>query len=474
MKIILFITIIIANLLLYSCKTLEPESVAQLQLTIPKTFSKDVDVNINLINNKIKVKNNKIENRWWSCFNNNELSSLIENALKNNFNIHSMKNNINIAKALVAKEEASFFPNFGFSLGGQTKGANSKITSESDSNYNGSNSFDAGLNGSYNVDIWGKTNAKKQAQVLNLNAIKQDWHGYTLEISTQIAKLWIDIIEVRNKKNILSHQIESNKTLLELQKLRFTNGKANALDISQQQKALAEANSQVPLLEKQEQLLLNNMAFLSGKTEAKYIKINTKILPDPIVIPKIGFPSDLLANRLDIKAAKMRLNSAQWNITAAKTDLLPSFNLTAQAMFSSGKLDLLFYNWITTLAGSITGPIFDGGRREAEIKRVTAIAKEQLNLYSKIVAKAIFEVENNLVSIEKQAVYIKLLQEELKIARQTLKNAMIQYQNGQSSYLSYLITWTNIENLERQLIGEKAIYIKEQIKLYSNLGIGAL
>ena len=464
-KIFFIIAVIITNILFISgCKTLKPEPAPQLQLTIPESFSKDIYVN---------EEESKIENNWWSCFNSNELDFLIKNALENNFDINSLKNNIAVANAMVAKENASFFPDLGFSLGGQTKGAHSKNTSDSSSDYNGSNSFNGALSGSYTLDIWGKTEAGKQAQVSNLKAAMQDLDGYTLELSTQITKLWIDIIAVRNKKSILFNQIKANKTLLELQKLRFANGKANALDISQQQKALAETNSQVPMLEKQERLLLNSLAFLSGKTEINDIHINTKTLPDPAPIPPIGFPSDLLSNRLDIKAAKMRLESARWKITIAKADLLPSFTLTAQAMFSSGKLDLLFYNWITTLTGSIAGPIFDGGRRKAEVKRVTALAKEQLNLYAKIVTKAIFEVEDNLVSIEKQENYIKLLKKELGIAQQTLKNAMIQYQNGQSSYLSYLITWTSIERLERQLIGEQANYIKERIKLYSSLGTGA-
>ena len=52
----------------------------------------------------------------------------------------------------------------------------------------------------------------------------------------------------------------------------------------------------------------------------------------------------------------------------------------------------------------------------------------------------------------------------------TLKDARLQYQNGQSSYLSYLIAWTKIERLERQLVGERANYIKERIGLHRALG----
>ncbi|MCK5348002.1 MAG: NodT protein, partial [Desulfobacula sp.] len=58
----------------------------------------------------------------------------------------------------------------------------------------------------------------------------------------------------------------------------------------------------------------------------------------------------------------------------------------------------------------------------------------------------------------------------LSLARLTLKDAMVQYQNGQSSYLSYLTAWTGIERLEKQLVEEQALIIKERIGLYRALG----
>ena len=85
-------------------------------------------------------------------------------------------------------------------------------------------------------------------------------------------------------------------------------------------------------------------------------------------------------------------------------------------------------------------------------------------------ARAILEVEDRLVSIEKQGDYIRLLEQEREVAQLTLKDAMVQYQNGQSSYLSYLVAWTGIESLERQLVTEQAVYIKDRIGLYRALG----
>ena len=452
-----FWVILVSMVLFSGCKTLEVKSNISLPLTIPENFSIDAG------------RNETIEN-WWLFFKSEELDSLIKNAVAGNFDLKILKARIAQAKTRVDKEDASFFPAFAFSAGGQKKGVQVKKNRGSSSFYDGSHSWDGILSGSYTADVWGEAEAQKQAQVLSLDAAIQDLRVSTLELTADIAETWIDIISARNKKIILENQIKINKTLLELQKLRFANGKANALDVSQQREALAAASSQVPLLEKQERILLNSLIFLSGTTSIDRVRVNTKVVPETIPLPRVGIPSDLLENRPDIKAARMRLSSSNWTIAAAKADLLPSFKLTAQALFSSGKLDLLFQNWIATLVGSIAGPIFDGGLRNAEVKRAKAFAQEQLNIYARTVAKAIREVEDSLVSMQKQAAYIKLLEEELAVVRLTLKDAMVQYQNGKSSYLSYLIAWTSIERLERQLVGERANMIKDRIGFHRALG----
>ncbi len=450
--------ILLLNFLFFSgCKAFEPDLTIPSPLTIPENFS-------------IDTVSNENEKEWQLAFDNDELNILITNALDNNFNIKVLKAKIDQVKAKVEKEKASFWPDLGFSFGGQKKRTQVK-TENSDTVHDYSHSWDGSLSGSYVADIWGEAKASKQTQVSDLQAAEQELKETVLDLTADIAETWINIIATRQKRSILNNQIKINKSLLELQKLRYINGKANALDVSQQQEALAEANSQIPSLEKQEQILLNNLAFLSGKTTVNTIKMNTVILPELISFPDIGIPSDLLNNRPDIQAARMRLFSSQWRITAAKADLLPSFKLSAQALFSSGELNLLFQNWVGTLAASLAGPIFDGGLRRAEVKRAKAAAKEQLNLYAMTIAKAIFEVEDSIVSIQKQKDYIKLLLEELRLTRFTLKDAMIQYQNGKSSYLAYLTAWTNVERLERQLIGEKAEVIKEHIKLYNALGL---
>lgn len=449
-------------LMISACRTMEPAKVETFESNLPDRF-------VQSIPDKGPIETDK-EKNWWAFLESEELDNLINDALKNNYDLNNLELKVAQEKARLDKEKSGFFPSLGFSIGGSRKLNQSKSDSDSGTTTTGSHSWDASLTGNYTADIWGETSAGEKSQYASLLAAEFDLQETRLSVSSQLAQIWVDIIAVRNQKKILDQQIKINRALLDLQKLRFSNGKADALDVSQQREALATAKSNKPLLERQELLALNTLSFLMGRAETGNVIVATADLPDPPPMPVIGIPADLLKNRPDIQAAMARLKSSQWDIKEAEADLLPSLTLTAQALFSSGDFDLLFSNWVTSLAASLAGPIFDGGLRKAEVERVKAVTREKVNSYGKVIASAIKEVEDGLVKIRKQKEYIHLLEEELKLVRLTLEDAMLQYQNGQSSYLSYLTAWTSVERLERQLVSERAEYIKDRINLYTLLG----
>lgn len=453
----IFFIIVAAALSLQSCKSFEPQKEPYPALEIPQTYS-------------VELENRPVESETPFSEKNQELTNLIDNCLKNNLDQKILKARLEKAQAVLKKQSASFFPSLAFSFGGKKQESRSQKTYSGSAVYSSSHSWDSSLSSSYAADIWGRNSSAVKADQSNYQAASFDIEESRNELAASIAQIWIDVIASRNKITILNNQLENNKTILALQKLRFLNGKADALDVSQQIEALAKTGSQKPLLEKQEKLLLNSLALLSGSADMSAVHIETSRFPETIPLPEVGFPSALLENRPDIKAARMRLLSSQYDLSFAKKDLLPSFSLSAQALFSNKKLDLLFHNWVASLAGTVAAAIFDGGFKRAEIDRVKAELEEQLSSYTMAVANAVKEVEDTLITIEKQADYIRLLEKELETTRLTLQDAKIQYLNGQSSYLAWLTAQANIESLERQLIGEKAEYLKQRIILHRVLG----
>jgi outer membrane protein, multidrug efflux system len=409
-------------------------------------------------------------NKWWESFGSQELNQLVNEALANNFDIQSAWQRLKQAESALDKTNANRWPTLNYDARAEKQWINARTSANSKRINTDVENWSAGLSAAYEVDLWGRLRAQRQAEEFAFQASREDFEAAKVTISATIIETWLNLLATRQQIAIVVDQIQTNTTLLELQEFRFVNGRVKALDVSQQRQALASVKSELPLLELAERQLLNSLAFLLGKTSLNGFSIAQAELPEVIYLPKTGLPADLIAARPDVRAAGLRLKSADWTVSASRADRLPDITLSARSAFSSGKLDLLFDNWVNTLAAGITGPIFDGGKRSAEVDRTRAIAEGRLTDYAKTVANAMKEVENSLAAETQQQKYILRLTEQKQATEMSLKNARLQYINGQSDYLSYLAAWTSNQNLARKLVSENANLIINRVALYRTLG----
>jgi len=406
---------------------------------------------------------------WWEAFGSDELNRLVDTALAGNFDVRSAWARLKQADAVARQAGSDLKPDVEYNAGAEKSWRQTK-TDGSGTERSDGETFSAGLTAAYELDLWGRLAALRQSEALELEASREDLDAAAVTVAAEVVTTWIDILSLRRQIDILNEQIDLNRRMLKLQVLRFANGKSDALAVAQQKEVLAGAKANLPPLQLEEQVQRNALAVLLGLAGSGNVAVDQSTLPALIALPAAGVPADILAARPDVRAAGLRLKSADWQISAARADRLPALTLSADAAFSSDSLDLLFSNWVATLAASIAGPIIDGGYRAAEVDRVRAEADEALTAYAQTVAEAIREVEDSLATETRQAEYITLLEEELEASRASMKASRLQYLNGQANYLDYLSAWTNVQSLERQLVDEKATRIKNRVALYRTLG----
>ena len=119
---------------------------------------------------------------------------------------------------------------------------------------------------------------------------------------------------------------------------------------------------------------------------------------------------------------------------------------------------------------NITWPVFDGGRRKAEVDRNEAVVKEQLGVYGQVVLRAFQEVEDALIQERKQTEFLIELERQLQLARDTLREARMRYANGLSDYLPVLAALESLQTVERsQIVAERQL-LSYRVQLYRALG----
>ena len=313
-----------------------PDSYAYLQA--PDNSSPDSSIEKNVLEPK----------GWWQQFDNAELSGLIETGLSSSYDLKALKAKVDQAWAAIQSEKSDTRPTLGYSLDAERTHTRTKTKGTSARTDQG-HDYTAALNAEYALDLWGKAGAAVKARQLEYEATSQDLENAALALTCDIADTWVDILSVRRRMAVLQRQIEANRINLKIQELRFINGSASALDVSQQREALAQVLSAMPLLEKSERQRGNSLNVYLGQAVGTPVILYTETMPDSFFSPQPGVPSDLLEKRADIRAARMRLDAAVQDVEAAKADMMPELTLSASAVFSSGALDLLFQNWVMTL-----------------------------------------------------------------------------------------------------------------------------
>lgn len=327
-----------------------------------------------------------------------------------------------------------------------------------------------GLASSYEADLWGRVRAQNRAASLDYAAAQEDTYAAMLTLSGQVVSQWLGVLALRQELNLVRRQLELNKTTLDLIELRFQKGRATALDVLQQRQAVAQTESLIPGLEANLKTAEQDLAVLLGRQPTTDLKIAQDGFPEAGPMPDVGLPAELLAKRPDVRARGLQLQAADWRVSAARADRLPSIRLTASASYGADTTELILNNWLATLAASLTNPIFDAGRRKAEVFRTQAVAKERLAAYEQTVLTAIKEVESALVQERKQREYLESLQRELEAARTAHAQAFERYRKGLNDYLPVISALTQLQSLERKQVQANLAYLNIRVRLALALG----
>lgn len=415
-----------------------------------------------------RASQSDIVQKWWKTFGDGQLDMLVEEALAANYSLRQNWARLKQARALAVRSGAGLYPDL--SLDGSASTGRSRTDDGQTATEGSVESYALGLASTYELDLWGRIRSEKEAAALAANASREDLNAAAMTLTANVATRWIGIHSQRMQKQLLERQLKANQTLVELVELRFRKSLASALDVFQQRQLVAQSRSQIPLVERSERQLLNELAVLLGRSSHAALQIESRPLTVPADVPETGIPAQLLAARPDIQAAMRRLEAADWDVAAAKADRLPSIRLSANATYQADEVNLLFDNWLINLAGNITAPLIDGRRRKAEVDRRQAVVEENLAAYRQTILTAMREVEDALVGEEKLQAHLKGLNEQLSAAQNALNEARSRYRNGLSDYLPVLTQLLTVQNLERTIIQRKADLLVARVDLHRALG----
>ena len=407
--------------------------------------------------------------RWWFDFQDDELNQLMEQALARNFDLRRAWTRYEQAKSLTRQASSALWPQVSADI---TASRARSAFNAGDFGFMSftNNNFSTGLAAGYEVDLWGKVGARIDAGKAQARATRFDFETIAISVTAQAAELWLMHIELTAQKSLLEEQLSLNKTWLELVELRFNKGMATILDVFQQRQQVAAIRAQIPDIEANLELVHHQLSVFLGYAPKKKLNLQRVALPSVPEFSIDAVPMTVLQRRPDVRAAQLRVLAADHSVGAAIADRFPSLTLSASTGFRSIEVADLFSNWVWNLAAGLTGALFDGGRRAAEVDRTKEVLQDSLLAYGQTVLRALKEVEDALTKIRGQERFMKELDLQLKVANSTLKEARARYLSGLNDYLPVLASLEVVQRLERRRLTAIHQQLSFHIQLRRALG----
>jgi NodT family efflux transporter outer membrane factor (OMF) lipoprotein len=404
-----------------------------------------------------------LPDNWWLSFKDDELNFLIEQALKDNFNLAIAWDRLAQAQAVAKKSNANLLPRADLEAGFRR----SRQEIQDSTTY--SSLYSLGIAAGYEVDLWSQITSLQQAAWLDVQAQREALNTAAITMTASIASTWYQLAESKALIQIVKEQIETNKQVLNVVNVQFRKGTASAADVLRQRQLVASTEAQLIVSEETVELLQYQLSVLIGHQPESVWQQTSIDLPELPPIPRLGIPAEVLWRRPDILQNYRKVQAADQRLAAAIADQYPRISLAANVETSAASVHDLFDDWLANLAANAIQPLFDSALRKVEVERQEAIVLEQIHTWGQTILDALQDIEAALTRERQQTQLLESLKLQLGLARETYKRNRERYIKGQTDYIRVLESLQSLQFLERSVITAQRTLIGYRIDLYRSI-----
>ncbi|GAA4218986.1 efflux transporter outer membrane subunit [Sphingomonas endophytica] len=341
----------------------------------------------------------------------------------------------------------------------------------------GRNAFvrDSAVNLSWDLDLWGGKRAAWEAAVGRAQAAEVDRQAARIELSTAIARAYVRLGYVSARHDIATAELARARNLLDLARQRSRSGIEDQLQVRRAEGDSATAEQEIARADREIGSARIALAILLGKGPDRGLEIARPSLlrPAAVTVPP-NLPSDLIGRRADIVAARWRVEASGRDIDAAKAEFLPNISIAGLAGFSSLNAgSLIGASALTYRFGpAISLPLFDGGRRRANLADRDAAYDLAVAQYNKTLVAALNTVADRLGNLRSLAKQVEAQQRATDAANAAWSIAETRYRAGIGSYLEALSVRQQLLAAQQRMASLNAEQVDLSLQLIEALGGG--
>ncbi len=466
------VTVAILALTVWGCKITEPTSRAERTET-PESYNGSQDTI------------NSAQLGWDDLFDDPYLKSLIDTALSHNQELNMMLQEINVSNNEIQARKGEYLPfaNIQAGAGLDKVGrytrygaleANTEIKpgEEFPEPYT---DFMIGAYASWELDVWKKLRNGKKVAVYKYLSTVEGKNFMVTQLVAEIANSYFELMALDNQLAILNQNIGIQKDALEIVKLQKQAAKVSELAVKRFEAEVAKNQSLIYGIQQQITESENRINFLVGRFPQPVARNSSSFEQMTTQVIKAGIPSQLLANRPDIRQAELDLEAAKLDVKVAKANFYPSFRITAGLGYNAFNPQFLFTSpesMLYSLAGDLMAPLINRNAIKANYASANSKQMQAVINYEQSILNGYIEVANQVSKINNLEKSYALKSQQVSALTESISISNSLFRSARADYMEVLLTQRDALESRMELIETKMQQMNAMVNVYQALGGG--
>lgn len=473
------------NKIIYGCLAASLLAVAVVGCKMPELAQREANTNVPAAYAASRDTVNTAKVKWKDYFTDPHLNELIGIALQNNQELNITMQEIDIAKNEIRARKGEYLPFVGLrgsaeveKVGRYTsKGANDATTDikpgiempEPLPDYS------IGAYANWELDIWKKLRNAKKAAVNRYLSSVEGKNFMVTNLIAEIADSYYELLALDNQLEIVNSNIGIQNNALEIVKLQKESARVTELAVKKFEAEVYKTRSlqfdiQQAIVETE-----NRLNFLVGRFP-QHIERDHSVFTD--MVPQAvqaGIPSQLLANRPDIRQAELDLAAAKLDVKAAKAQFYPSLGISAGIGFRAFDPKYLLQtpeSLLYGLAGDLTAPLINRNAIKATYYSANAKQLQAVYNYERTILNAYIEVANQLSNLSNLQQSYDLKKKQVEALTTSIAISGDLFASARADYMEVLLTQRDALESRFELVETKKQQLGAMVNIYRALGGG--
>ncbi|TWB54297.1 efflux transporter outer membrane subunit [Nitrospirillum viridazoti] len=411
---------------------------------------------------------------WWDSFQDPTLSRLVQAAIVDNEDLKIARQRLVQARAARVIAKSADLPDVRLGIDPALQRSSENV--DWPPGIGSYHTWQAELDATWEIDVFGGTRRAVEAADADIAATEEGRRAILVSLLAEVATDYARLRAAQLRLTIARDNIAVASKALDLAQRAYQRGLGTVLDVAQARTQLETVQAATPPLEAAVARMSHAIAVLLGRYPGELeaeLSQPAPLLSVPDSLP-VSVPSEVVANRPDIRQADRRYAAATARIGVATAASLPHFAIPLTLLPQAADLGKLFSlaSLTYSLGAQVTGPVYNGGRDDARITLAKAEAEAARISYERTVKEALRDVEDALVNYQTETRRQQTLAAARSDAAQALDHATRLYSAGLTDFLKVLDGERQAYQAEDREAESRLARVEHVITLYKALGGG--